>query len=240
MSENKSIEAFNNLLHKEVSSEFEKIADSSILEDFNWDTILDEVEGLRALWKLGKGIEQRIYLRNLAILLLKQKGVTNKQKMNWQERLASDKKCKRLVENLLVLMHRLHDPYKTKIIANLFRAFLTEELELNNLLRLISIVENCYHDDLAYFEFAYVKFEDNKYSMEERMKLLFESDFYIQNLLIHGLFEEKQRNIDPGAGMGMRDTTTPKDVVNILKRSEKEKRKDLNKLGYLLKKYGFE
>ena len=27
----------------------------------------------------------------------------------------------------------------------------------------------------------------------------------------------------------MRDTTTPKDVVNILKRSEKEKRKDLNK-----------
>lgn len=240
MNDTGSIDTFNSLLLKDFSSELEIIAESNLLDNIDWDTLLNEVEGLKALWKFGKGIEQRIYIRNLAILLTKQKGINDKQKKIWQKRLESDKKCKRLVENLLILMYRLHDPYKTKIISNLFRAFLKEDLELSNLLRLMSVVENCYHDDLVYFEVIHVNFDNNKYSNDEILKLRLEEDFHIQNLFVHGIFEENKFFSNQSYVGDTGGNATKLDVANMLDRANRQRRKDISVLGRLLMEHGFD
>ncbi|WP_111672807.1 hypothetical protein [Algoriphagus litoralis] len=107
---------------------------------------------LRSLYKITNSISDRIFIQKILKFLRELHTLSFEEKEKMKRKIEKDKK-NNIGENLLEIVNKIDNNNKFKIIGQIFRSYINEEIDFENLLRLSQIVNNSYLPDLMKLTF---------------------------------------------------------------------------------------
>lgn len=123
----------------------EALLDSEIV-----DGVIQNIPFFDILYKTGKialSVRDKIFEKKLLYFLLELKDIPADKRNNFIQEL-EEKSGQRAGETLLMLIERLDNVRKTKIIANLLKAKINGDINIEKFLRLSAIVDRGFLNDL--------------------------------------------------------------------------------------------
>lgn len=149
----------NSIFSSEATSlakDYTEVALDSILDDGVLKDI-PVIGSIVGLFKIGSSIKERHTIRKIAEFLNRLEDVTEEEKTAFLQRLDQEKEGQDLFEKLLLLLERLDETLKARIVGNLFRMYIMDVFDRNLFLRCCMIVEKAFLADLIshYKQFSY-------------------------------------------------------------------------------------
>lgn len=114
------------------------------------DGVIQNIPFFDILYKTGKialSVKDKIFEKKLLYFLLELKDIPTDKRNNFIKEL-EEKSGQRAGETLLMLIERLDNVRKAKIIANLLKAKINNDINIEKFLRLSSIVDRGFLNDL--------------------------------------------------------------------------------------------
>lgn len=126
----------------------DSVIDNPILQN------IPVVQGLIALYKTGVGIRERHNLKKILKFLNSLSSISFEERQAFIGKLNSENAKEEIFEKLLLILDRLDEEEKALILGNLFKLYVLEVITRNQFLRLSSIVEKAFLNDLIVFHKA--------------------------------------------------------------------------------------
>lgn len=145
-----------NLIQSIASSEIKNITTDYC--ELGLDAILDEgilkdipiFGSLTKLYSVGTTIHGKIFEKKLLNFLFELNKVSEIERNGFIIKLNTDEKqAQKISEHLLVLLDRLDDMHKPKILAKIFSAYIIEKIDFEMFVRLASVIDKSLVSDLV-------------------------------------------------------------------------------------------
>jgi hypothetical protein len=128
---------------------------NTLLEDVSSE-IADAIpvaKSLRTLYKAGRSIRDRIFLRKLAKFLIKLPEISQSERNKYTEKIVSSEgEREKLGATLTILLDRFDDLKKPELLAYIFDAFIKEEINFETFQKMGSAIDKCFVSDLHLLE----------------------------------------------------------------------------------------
>lgn len=131
-----------------ISKEFMEVGIDSMLQD----GILKDIPiigTLGSVFKVGISIRDRYFIRKIIEFLCSLEDTSLDER---REFLVKHSNEQRLGEKLIFILDRLDDIEKPKLIANLFKKYMYNEIDYVTFQRLSLIIEKCFIEDLKFLK----------------------------------------------------------------------------------------
>lgn len=144
----------NSLDKSIISSEITKVTSDIIeigIDDFLEDGLLKElpiVKSIIGIKNIGVGIKDKIFLKKVMKFLFEIKSIPEDKRKKFIDKINnSSKYSSKVGEKLIVIIDRLDDYDKSKLVGILFQYAIQERIDYNTFLRLSSIIDNIFLSD---------------------------------------------------------------------------------------------
>ena len=105
---------------------------------------------LTSLFRAQRDIRKSLFVRQVARFLFGLKRTTEEDRRRFTGRLRKEGKLEEFGEAILLILDRVNDTNKPTIIGRIMAAHIAGEIEYVKAMRLVSIVDRCYAEDLEY------------------------------------------------------------------------------------------
>ncbi|MBF0537540.1 MAG: hypothetical protein HQL03_04705 [Nitrospirae bacterium] len=105
---------------------------------------------LNGIWKAGEEITHELFVRKILRFLEALDITTPEERSRFTEWLESKEKTERFGETILLLIDKIDDTVKAKIIGRIMAALIKGHIDYDKAMRLAYIINRCYAKDLEY------------------------------------------------------------------------------------------
>jgi hypothetical protein len=143
-----------------------EIAEAAI-DTLTNDTFASNLPLIGSIVAIGKGvlsIRERLFIKKVAAFLFELRTVSEKERRTFVESLGDGKEQQKIGEAILLILDRLDDMDKPKIIGRLFKARIEGKISYHEFRLAASIIEKIMLQDLEKvreFNYDFEKIEDN-------------------------------------------------------------------------------
>lgn len=145
----------NSLDKSIISDEISNVTSDLIevgIDNFLDDGILKEIPIVKSIIgakNIGIAIRDKIFIKKIVSFLYEIKSIPEEDRKKFIERLNKDPKYSYKVgEKLIVIIDRLDDYDKPKLVGKLFRYTIEGKIDYDIFIRLSSVINNCFLSDL--------------------------------------------------------------------------------------------
>jgi hypothetical protein len=122
------------------------------------DQFLDEgllqnipiVKTILSVYKAGVGFREQFFIKKILVFLNSLSDTSVEDRIKFLEKHHCEDS--NLGESLIIILDRLDSMHKPKLIANLFKSYLAEEIDSVTYHRLCQIVDRCFIEDLKFLK----------------------------------------------------------------------------------------
>jgi hypothetical protein len=157
MMNNKSdvADSFKDSLFKDPLTDLTKELSEVSLDKLIADSTLREIPvigSLLNLYKVSTGIRELFTIKKIIRFLFQQKGVSVEEKEKFLQKLSDNRGYSdNVFEKLLILLERLDDIEKSKVVGNLFKALVKNKISKEDFFKLCFVVDNSFIDEIRSF-----------------------------------------------------------------------------------------
>jgi len=108
------------------------------------------IGSITGLFRAGRDIRNELFLKKIAIFLSQISEASYSERQQFASRFANDTDSRRFGESVLLLLERAESMEKPGIIGRIMCAAIREQIDLTKAMRLASIVDRCYLQDLEH------------------------------------------------------------------------------------------
>lgn len=161
----------NNLLNSVISDNLEQLScdyAEIFLDALLEDGVANDIPifgTLIKLRKLGLGIREEFLAKKIYSFLFEIKDISQNKRENFIQELNNQEFGQRAGETLIMLLERFDNLSKPKILANLLKAKVSNEIDIDSFIRLAGIVDRAFFNDLKHLN-KYKKKHDYNNSFE--------------------------------------------------------------------------
>jgi len=133
---------------QDILSDMGELTLDSIIDN---DTInqIPIIGTLRSVYKITNSISDYLFVQKLLKFLKELESLSTKEKNRMKTKILKEEKFgKKVGETLLVIINKIDDNDKPKIIAKIFKAYINNEIDFQHFLKFSQIVNKSYLPDL--------------------------------------------------------------------------------------------
>ena len=127
-------------------AEIDKFLEEGVLKDM---PIIRTIVGI---YKTGANIRAWFMIKKIKKFLSSLSSISDEEKQSFLVKFDSNESYKnKIMERLLILIDRLDDEEKSKIVGSLFRAAIQDKISITEFQKLCNVIDNIYIDELKSF-----------------------------------------------------------------------------------------
>lgn len=133
---------------KDIATDIAELSLDSVLDD----GVIKDIPILGTLAKLysaGKTIKEKIFEKKIIAFLRETEKVNSDQRDEFYQKMSNNENLrKKIGEQILVIIEKIDDLEKPKLLGKLFKAFMEERISFEMFHRFATIISNCFLPDL--------------------------------------------------------------------------------------------